>query len=146
MVFRLSFGVSFFCSWFFVVSLYADLLSRGSLVSRPDLIPYISWWPMKCPAYTTGLPQLFRMKLSSEESYFLAAVFFYRKLKTAGCRFSFSDVLAQLCWLKRKVNSRVYLPFRENSCALLAAVWFLISAVMYFHYSASSPFQFISQP
>ena len=76
----------------------------GILIAEPRLEKYISYWPMRCPAYVTMLPALYPGMPKSEEALFLAACHFHSQLKPIFPRMRLCDSLVQLCWLKRKVH------------------------------------------
>ena len=77
----------------------------GVLLSRPCLNKVISWWPMKCPAYSKALPDLYTQCTTSETDLFLAACHFQGILKQTFPKFTLKDALAQTCWLERGITA-----------------------------------------
>jgi len=76
----------------------------GVLLSQPCLEQVISWWPMKCKAYTSALPELYPVCRRSQDDLLLAGCHFHHSLKARFPKFYLRDSLAQTCWMKRGVS------------------------------------------
>ena len=75
----------------------------GILLSQPCLEQVVSWWPMKCPAYESVLPDLYPASTQSQDDLFLAGCHFHQSMKTKFPKFALRDSLAQTCWMERGV-------------------------------------------
>ena len=73
----------------------------GVLLSKPCLEQVVSWWPMKCVAYKSVLPELYPVCTRSQDDLFLAGCHFHQSLKARFPKFYLRDSLAQTCWWKR---------------------------------------------
>ena len=73
----------------------------GLLVNKTVNRHVISSWPMQCPAYKSQLPILFPGIKPSQ--FYRAACYLHSRIY-AKHHFTLADSLAQLCWIKRKIN------------------------------------------
>ena len=76
----------------------------GILLSQPCLEKVVSWWPMKCPAYQSSLPELYPACKRSQDDLFLTGCHFHQSMKIRFPKFFLRDSLAQTCWMKRGVG------------------------------------------
>ena len=87
--------------------MYADYALKKTLdailISQPNLEQVVSWWPMRCPAYTAYLPKLYPGIKCTQDDLYAAACHYHRQLKKTFPKYRLGDSLAQLCWLERGV-------------------------------------------
>ena len=77
------------------------LMLDGLLVNNTVSRHVISSWPTQCPAYKSQLPIVFP---GIEPKQFYRAACYWHRLIYAKHHYHLGDSLAQLCWIKRKVN------------------------------------------
>ena len=66
------------------IGMYGDYSMKKTLdailISQPNLEHVISWWPMRCPAYTSYLPKLFPGIRRTQDELFAAACYYHRQM------------------------------------------------------------------
>ena len=74
------------------------------LITQPKLEKFISYWPMRCPAYISFLPRLYPGIQRTQDQLYKAACHYHKTLKKTFPKFRLNESLAQLCWLERGVS------------------------------------------